>query len=482
MSLNWREIDLILDELPLAGSHIQKIIQPDFQSLVFQVYSREKRFNLLIHLGQGQTRIHAVESKPDKKVKLQRFAQLLRSRIEGGRILECGQIPGQRIVKFHILRGGESTCLWVRLWGNAANIIATNEEGTIIDAFYRRPNRDEISGGSYDPEKYFSRTELSEKDLRYTVRDYATEKPFNTYIEEVYGNAALEEVLREKRRRALENLDKHRDRLRAQLAGLHTQRGEYEDGDYYKEIGDLITGNIHRLENGARWLSAENYYRNNEPVEIELDPALSPAENAEKYYQKHRKAKKGLAYVQKEIQSLEEELSSLTDISSGTEDSEDIEYLDRIIQKYKEKRKRQTRERDDKTPGLRFVSGDFLLLVGRNARENDELLRRHVQGNDYWLHSRDYPGGYVFVKAKKGKSVPLETLLDGGNLAIHYSKGRSAGGGELYYTQVKYLRRAKHGKLGTVIPTQEKNLSITIDPDRLKRLLNQQSEDYRIQV
>ena len=110
--------------------------------------------------------------------------------------------------------------------------------------------------------------------------------------------------------------------------------------------------------------------------------------------------------------------------------------------------------------------------MGRGAKENDELLRHHVKGNDFWLHARDYPGGYIFIKNIKGKSIPLETLLDAGNLAVFYSKGKNSGKGEVYYTQVKYLRRTKTGKTGLVIPTQEKNLSITVDDRRLKKIFN----------
>ena len=113
--------------------------------------------------------------------------------------------------------------------------------------------------------------------------------------------------------------------------------------------------------------------------------------------------------------------------------------------------------------------------MGRTARENDALLRRHVKGNDYWLHTRDFPGGYVFIRSLSGKSVPLEVLLDAGNLALFYSKGRTGGKGELYYTQVKYLRRAKDGKTGLVLPTQEKNLSIVLDRKRLDRLQSSQN-------
>jgi predicted ribosome quality control (RQC) complex YloA/Tae2 family protein len=83
---------------------------------------------------------------------------------------------------------------------------------------------------------------------------------------------------------------------------------------------------------------------------------------------------------------------------------------------------------------------------------------------------RDTQGGYVFVKAQRDKSVPLDILLDAGNLAVFYSKARNNGKAELFYTQVKYLRRAKNGPRGLVIPTQEKNLSIALDEKRLKEL------------
>jgi predicted ribosome quality control (RQC) complex YloA/Tae2 family protein len=78
----------------------------------------------------------------------------------------------------------------------------------------------------------------------------------------------------------------------------------------------------------------------------------------------------------------------------------------------------------------------------------------------------------VFVKQRAGKTVPLEILLDAGNLAVFYSKGRNNGAGDLFYTQVKYLRRAKDGPKGLVIPTQEKNLHIKVDEIRLRLLEN----------
>jgi predicted ribosome quality control (RQC) complex YloA/Tae2 family protein len=76
----------------------------------------------------------------------------------------------------------------------------------------------------------------------------------------------------------------------------------------------------------------------------------------------------------------------------------------------------------------------------------------------------------VFIKQRSGKTVPLDILLDAGNLALFYSKGRQNGEGDLFYTQVKFLRRAKNGPKGLVIPTQEKNLHVKMESGRLKEL------------
>ena len=98
------------------------------------------------------------------------------------------------------------------------------------------------------------------------------------------------------------------------------------------------------------------------------------------------------------------------------------------------------------------------------------LLRKYMKGNDYWFHARDYPGAYIFVKSKKNKSIPLEVMLDAANLAIMHSKAKQSGMGDVYYTQVKYLKKPKKGPLGLVLPTREKNLFIKLNTQRIKKL------------
>ena len=125
---------------------------------------------------------------------------------------------------------------------------------------------------------------------------------------------------------------------------------------------------------------------------------------------------------------------------------------------------------EKKRPGLSYQVEGWTILVGRTATENDELLRHHVRGLDMWFHTRDYAGGYVFVKNRPGKTIPLSIMLCAGNLAVYHSKARKAGKADLYYTQVKHLRRAKNGPKGLVLPSQEKNLLVQLDKEILQKL------------
>ena len=211
-------------------------------------------------------------------------------------------------------------------------------------------------------------------------------------------------------------------------------------------------------------------WKTHEPVTIALDSRLKGHEQVERAYERYQRAKGTAENATAELTRLEAELASrIEELDTLLTPRPDSEAWCADLTSALHEGQAATTAR--KGVGLVIRSGAFTLLVGRNAKENDELLRHHTRGNDWWVHTRDYSGGYVFIKDIRGKSVPLEVLLDAAMLAIHYSKARKAGKADLYYTQVKYLRRAKGGPKGLVIPTQEKNLSVVLDEERLRWLL-----------
>ena len=468
MSLNWKEINLVLSELQLEGSQIQRVIQSAYDVLALQLYKEGKATTVLVALTPGACRLHATYRavpKPDKPL---RFAEFLKSRIVNGWITEAVQLGEDRIVRLLIRRGDQVFRMYLRLWSNAANVIVTDEQGTILDVMRRSPRRGEITGGHYAPEEALTeeqRTASARPKRDFEVRTFEGPGTFNEQIDAYYaehGGALSLEALREQVRKLYEG---RLGRLAASLERLREKQKAYEQGNTLKEYGDILMANLYQIKPGAPWFEGINFY-NDERVRIKLDPLKSPQANAEMYYEQYHKAKTGLREVMEEIQRgvaeqarLEAELTSLLE-------EENPLRLHKALQKQRQVIKPE----DKKRPGLTFIRQGWMLIVGRDAAENDDLLRHYVKGADLWLHARDYPGSYVFIKAKPGKTVPLDILLDAGNLALFYSKGRNNGEGDLFYTPVKFLRRAKNGPKGLVIPTQEKNLHIILEERRLQEL------------
>jgi predicted ribosome quality control (RQC) complex YloA/Tae2 family protein len=495
MSLNWKEINLVLEELDLEGAQIQSAAQSAFDVIVLRVHKKGETKQILISLSPGACRIHETFAAFPKSEKPLRFVQFLNSKIVNGWITEAAQLGDNRIVRLVVKRAAAPTAaptaaapqaavfkLYVRLWSNAANFLVTDEDGVVLDAMRRLPKRGEITGGSYSPEPQPNpkgegsppeNAEAKEKPAReYEVRELPGEGSFNKKIDAFYaaqGGPLSLEALREQARKTCEG---SMGRISAALQRLREKEASFADAGRLKSYGDLILSNIAAIRPGDKWLETEE---NGAPcgglIRIELDPRISPAEQARKYYEQYKKEKSGLAEIKREIAAGEKELQEVTKKLARLLSENNPLILAKLLKSGAARGAGTSPAKKEKArPGLTFRRGDWLIIVGRDSGENDELLRRHVKGNDLWLHARDYHGSYVFIKQRAGKSVPLDILLDAGNLALFYSKGRNNGEGDLFYTSVKYLRRAKDGPKGLVIPTQEKNLHVKLDDGRLRSL------------
>jgi len=500
MSLNWKEINLILEELALEGAQIQSAVQSAFDVIILRLHKKGETKQVLVSLSSGACRLHETFRAIPKSEKPLRFAQFLSSKIVNGWITEAAQIGDNRIVRLIVKRkvsaiktadtntisdiktslistintnDGNDTQetaiykLYIRLWSNAANFIVTDENGVVLDAMRRLPKRGEVTGGSYMPEKIEAK---SDKPIReFDIRTLPGEGSFNKKVDEFYaaqGGTLSLEALREQARKTCEG---SMGRISAALERLREKEASFADSHRLKTYGDIILSNIANIKTGDKWLETEYEGEN---IRIELEPRSNPSAQAQRYYEQYRKAKNGLADVQREIESGERELKEITEKLERLLGETNPLILAKLLKTGVSAPKAASGKKEKARPGLAFKRGDWLIIVGRDASENDELLRRHVKGNDMWLHARDYHGSYVFIKQRAGKSVPLDVLLDAGNLAIFYSKGRNNGEGDLFYTQVKYLRRAKNAPKGLVIPTQEKNLHVKVEEERLRSLEN----------
>lgn len=465
MSLNYREIGLIIEEADLVSSKIQAVVQNNFHSLTWELYKEHRgRFLFFTQVGTPLARMHLLseENRLPKTKKLQRFIQFARKNIEGSVITECVQMPFDRLVRWTLNNHGRILKIWISLYsGPGANVIVTDENDVILDLLLRRPGRSEISGEVFKPQI------RQQAGGDFEIREH--EGSFNAFIEKTCSNEENLDVLEALKTSVQKRMERELSKIRNSIAGASKTKNANKDYNTLKKEADLLSASSYLIRKGQDSIQLTDWTDSSE-IEIKLDKKLSPGENVDAFYERYRKAKGAYENACREIEKLEAAFEStkrkFEKALESTDDAQaDIKKLKALIDKT------ETPVQTVQTPGIRCTSGGFTILAGRNAKENDELLRHFAKGSDTWLHVRDYPGGYVFIKYRKEKTVPLEVLLDAANLAVLFSKARNAGTVDLYYTQVKYLRRAKNGKTGLVLPTQEKNLTVVFDRKRADRLL-----------
>ncbi|MBB6478883.1 NFACT RNA binding domain-containing protein [Spirochaeta isovalerica] len=474
MSLNNSEIDLILKELDLISSRVDRISQPDRFSLYLETYGREGKQKIQVSLDHNSVRLCRVDQKPELPSTPPRFAQLLTARIKGSRILSVSQPEKERIV--HLVFSGEEENynLWIRFWSGNPNIILTGENNIIIDVLYRKKNQNEYPGKTYQPD--FSQLSTNKDPVPRPVRDYEGFSDFNSFVNDYYNKgkgvrefeSRKELVLKKLKRKFLQFENLHRNLLEKQQY--------YSRYDDLRLQGELIGSSLHLLKKGDSSLKTKNYYDGKE-ICIPLKPELSPSENRDDFYALSKKYRRGLEKITEDLADVEEKISEQEILINKAEriaGTEELELFEKALPDSPADSE-QKRGSVKINTGLRFKSGKYEILVGRNSRENDALLRKYARGNDIWLHVRQHPGGYVFIKTLKGKSVPLETLLNAANLAILYSSLKKKTEADIHYTEVKNLRRIKGGAPGRVLVNNDKNIHIKYDEKRIEILRNKES-------
>jgi len=507
MSLNCAEIEAVISELDIVGSHIQQVYQPSYDTIVLELYGQGRRRFLLLSVAASACRLHEVRQLPARNERPLRFMECLKSRIRGAAITSINQIAMDRIVRIRMSlpaaeplsampQHAEPQCsgpqsaeqpvsapqtiysLYVRLWSSAGTMLLVNADNVIIDALFRKPDKGEVSGAPCRIEADYASTGISPNAHKFSVRELPGDGSLSERIDAFYTNQAGDLSRENLLGLAQQRYERKSAALTARRTEFEKLRSEYAEADRYRQIGDILMAATRPEEGGVTATPGEHrksdivecfdFYRN-DTLFVRIDPAESLVENARHYYEKYRKAASGLDDVLEELRKIDVENQKLEAWLLKLKSEQDPFAMAKALQKAGTVREKPLRRYDC----LSLEDRGWTLLIGRSGKENDELLRHEVRGSDLWLHARDYSGSYVFIKARKNKTFPLDIMIDAARLAIYYSKARKNLRGNVYYTFVKYLRRAKDGPKGLVIPTLEKNLFVDFDENEIKDLLDQ---------
>ena len=258
---------------------------------------------------------------------------------------------------------------------------------------------------------------------------------------------------------------------------LDVQRGELARSADREELrikGELIHSNIRTIEKGMTSVIVENYYDNGNPVNIKLDPRLTPAQNAQHYYSEYRKADNAERVLKDLISDGEKELDyidSVFDMLTRARTEAEISAIkEELAQQGYVRVKRQTAQKPEKLPPLEYVSDDgFRILCGRSNLQNDKLTLRDSNKHDIWLHTQKIHGSHTII-VTNGADVPPRTIEQAAVIASYNSKARDSSSVPVDYTEVKNVKKPADSAPGMVVYEHYKTAYVHPDADCVERL------------
>ena len=300
------------------------------------------------------------------------------------------------------------------------------------------------------------------------------ENSANELLDGFFASQDRTERTRQRAHDLLKLLMNSYERVSRKLELQKKELAECSGREVFRVRGDLINANIWRLEKGQSKAVLEDF-TTGEPVEIQLDPRLTPAQNAQKYYTEYRKLDTAEKKLTELIAKGQQELvyiDSVFDAASRTDSESDLAEIRRELreQGYLKGGVRADEKVKKTSDPLHFRSSEgFEILVGRNNRQNDQLTLKTAKATDIWLHTQGIAGSHVIIRTE-GRQPGEQTLFEAAQLAAFHSKGRSGSGVPVDYVAVKFVKKPAGAKPGMVIFTNNRTLYVTPDENLVNSL------------
>ncbi len=337
----------------------------------------------------------------------------------------------------------------------------------------------------YDPnwvEDADGRTSFSSLALTHIQGDGRRFDSMNDCLETYYRDKADRDLVRQRTADLSRLLTNESAKNAKKLIKLQETLRETEEAEHYRRIGELLTAQLHLLQRGDSVAQIMDFYADDQrEITVALDPSLSPAENAQRYYRKYNKLKNSKTVVEEQMAAAQAEIAYLESVLQGLASASpaDIEEIrDELAEQgYIRQRsvKRGAKKKKKETPAvLKYTSSeDIPLYVGRNNTQNDYVTCRLGQPGDTWLHTKDIPGSHVLIR---GGKFGDKTLQEAALLAAYYSKAKSSSNVPVDYTLIRHVRKPNGAKPGFVIYENQKTLFVTPDEALIQTLALQATD------
>ena len=268
-------------------------------------------------------------------------------------------------------------------------------------------------------------------------------------------------------RRVENELEKNRKKLGKQEEELLAT----ENAEEFRQKGELLTTFLHQVPNDQNQVELDNYYTG-EKILITLDKALTPNQNAQRYFKRYQKLKEAVKHLTSLIEETRNTILYLESVETALAQaslSEIVEIREELIQTgFIRRRQREKIQKRQKPEKYLATDGQTIILVGRNNLQNDELTFKMAKKDELWFHAKDIPGSHVVITGNLQPSDEVKT--DAAELAAYFSKARLSNLVQVDMIEVRKLNKPTGGKPGFVTYTGQKTLRVTPDEEKIKSM------------
>jgi len=518
---------------PLVGGRIQKINQPFDQELVLTVRSAGKSHKLLLSAHPVFGRVQLTKTDFQNPQNPNNFVMILRKYLAGAFIEQIEQVGNDRQIILHISTKDEigdslKIALITEIMGKHSNIIllektsqkiiesikhigfsqnqyrtilpgstyiapplntaidpfkATDEE--IFEALQTEQLQQKLQGIGRDSKNALtglSVKEFNEKLLTVTPSIYPNDtfssikladefvsfdslsEMLDTYYADKAERDRVKQVAASVIKKIQNELKKNRDKLKKQERELLAT----DNAEIFRQKGELLNTFLNQVPNDKASVTLENYYTN-EPIEIALNPALSPVQNAQRYFHRYQKLKQAVKFLGEQIAKTKETIHYLESVESNLENADVAEIADireELIQTGYIKQKYRNKKQKMLPPEKYQAEDGTIILVGKNNLQNEQVSFKLSRRGDLWFHVKDIPGSHVLITGNANPSD--ETITFAGELAAYFSKARYSNLVQVDVLDVKKLHKPTGTAPGFVTYDREKTIRVTPDESVIK--------------
>ena len=249
---------------------------------------------------------------------------------------------------------------------------------------------------------------------------------------------------------------------------------ECKDKDTFRINAELILANQYSLQKGSLYYDVQNFYDNYNEIRIKADPALSPAQNAQKYFKEYNKKKNAEKLLGNLIDESKIEITYLESVLDAVKRSSGFSEIAEIKSElYDEgylKRSSKNNKKQKTLPPIKYISDDgYVILAGRNNIQNEMLSLKSSDKSDSWFHTQAYPGSHVVVIGN-GDIIPEQTCRQAAVIAAYNSAAKGSSQVAVDYTEIRELKKPKNGKKGMVIYHTYNTMWVKPDKELCERL------------